>query len=261
MIGIITGSGLYDLDFIEGRSVEKIATRFGEAEVAVGKVAGVDVAAIARHGKGHRLLPNMINYRANAAALKELGTIAIYATSAVGVLDVEIPLCTAILFDDLYFPENRLPNGDLCTAFVSPGEEGRGHYIFALPFSEEMRKAAEEAARELGVRAINGATYGHVNGPRFNSRSEIEQLRIAGVAAISQTCGPEAVLSGELEMAYQPIGFAIDYANGVSEVPTPIEELNANLESSKELLPRLLESAIRKLKVEKVRPSGSVYRF
>lgn len=260
-IGIVTGSGLYDLSFLEDRRVDKVETPFGSADVALGKLGGIEVAAIARHGEGHRLLPNMINHRANMMALKMLGASAVYATSVVGALSLDVPLGAAILFDDLYFPENRLPNGELCTVFASPGEDGRGHYIFDHPFSEEMRKAAAEAARELDIRAVVGGTYGHVNGPRFNSRAEIKQLQSAGVVAVSQTSGPEAVLAGELEMAYQLIGYAVDYANGVSSAPTPIDELNANLEASKSLLPKLIERALTKLDIRNIGPSGIMYRF
>lgn len=260
-IGIITGSGLYDLSFLKDRQIEKVDTPFGSADVALGKLGGIEAAAIARHGEGHRLLPNMINHRANMMALKMLGAYAVYATSVVGALSLDVPLASAILFEDLYFPENRLPNGELCTVFTLPGEAGRGHYIFDRPFSEEMRKAAADAARELGISVVVGGAYGHVNGPRFNSRAEIKQLQSAGVIAVSQTSGPEAVLAGELEMAYQLIGFAVDYANGVSSAPTPIEELNANLEASKLLFPKLIERALRKLDRGSIGPCGTMYRF
>lgn len=260
-LGIITGSGLYRLDALENGAVERVSTAFGDSSVELGKLGGTEVAAIARHGEGHRLLSNMINHRANLLALKELGVRAVIATSVVGVLEPTIPLTSVILFDDLFFPENRLPGGELCSLFSKPGEGNRGHLIFNQPFSAVMRNELLKAAGQLGITAIGKGVYGHVNGPRFNSRSEISYLRGAGVTAISQTCGPEAILAGELEIPYQLMGFTVDYANGVMDAPTPVDELSKNLEISSEVLPELIRAAVRGLDVDSIPPSGFVYRF
>ena len=162
-VGIITGSGIYELPGEpETRVVE---TRFGEAEVAVSEIGPWTVGGISRHRKGHHHLPHTIPHRANLAALKQLGARAALATTVVGVVDPDIPLGRPILFDDLFFPENRLPDGEACTMFPEPGEAGRGHLIQTEPFAPRLRQRTELAAGGLGIETTVGGVYGHVNGP------------------------------------------------------------------------------------------------
>ncbi len=261
MIGVITGSGLYELKELELQEEKTIATPFGDAKVALGSIDGNNVAFIARHGRNHELLPNTINHRANIFALKEAGARAVIATSVMGVVDNLLGLGRVILFDDLYFPENRLPNGETCTMFAAPGDPERAHYIFSSPFSSYIRGVAARAATDLNINHLNGGTYGHVNGPRFNSKAEIRSLQSAGVTAISQTSGPEAVLSGELEIPYQLIGFGIDYANSVSPEPTPIEVLDSNLSLAATVLPALIKYMIQSMDPDEIGFDGILYKF
>src|SRR4029078_6052964 len=109
---------------------------------------------------------------------------------------------------------------------TQPGAPGRGHWIFDLPFAEPLRQALLAAAREIGPRVRDGGCYGHVDGPRFNTRTEIRSLMQTGVTAVSQTAGPETVLAGEAKITYPLLREAADYANGVKpEDPTPVAEL------------------------------------
>jgi len=134
-VGIITGSGFYDFpELKEGKTIKK-ETEFGVAELHEAGYENNSVYFIARHGEGHKKLPNMINHRANILAMKELGVELIIATSVMGVLKSDIPLAWLMLFDDLYFPDNRLPDGEICSIFTEPGAGGNGHYIFGTPFS------------------------------------------------------------------------------------------------------------------------------
>lgn len=256
-IGVITGSGTYEMPVdSEPRTVE---TRFGEAEVAIFEHGGWTVGAIARHGKGHRHLPHTIEHRANLAALEELGARVILATTSVGAVDGTPG--KAIIFDDLYFPENRLPNGEPCTVFTEPGEAGRGHLIAAEPFSPKLRGKLGLAAESLGIEAEIHGTYAHTNGPRFETASEIRALKNLGVSATSQTCGPEAILAGELEIPYALAGFPVNYATGLTE-PEPKEELDRLLALSAETLPRLLMKTIETLEEGDLSfEHGYVYRF
>src|SRR5919202_100488 len=212
-IGIITGSGIYELPLVEQES-RVVESRFGEAEVAVLRIGPWTVGSISRHGRGHHHLPHTIPYRANLVALKQLGARAVLATTSVGAVDPGIPLERPILFDDLFFPENRLPNGEPCTVFTEPGKAERGHLIRSEPFSPGLRRKMKLAARDLGIDVVVGGVYAHTNGPRFETRAEIKVLRAAGVAAVSQTCGPEAVLAGELGLPYGLVGFPVNYATG-----------------------------------------------
>ena len=146
------------------------------------------------------------------------------AVTVCGSLDPELELGSLIVFDDLHFLANRLGDGALCTLYDEPGMKGRGHWIFERPFSDGLRAALLAGAREAARPVRDGGCYGHVDGPRFNTRTEIRMLQACGVTAVSQTAGPETVLCGEAELPYALIGYATDYANGVATEPTPVQE-------------------------------------
>ena len=118
-----------------------------------------------------------------------------------------------------------------------------------------------DACGDAGVPARDGGCYGHVDGPRFNTRAEIRSLALAGVSAVSQTAGPETVLCGEAELPYALLGYATDYANGVQEEPTPVAELLRLIEASKDVFARVLEAAVPRLAGRTPTSPGTVYRF
>src|SRR4051812_12817768 len=224
-IGIITGSGTYALPDLDAGAPREVATPFGSALVTEGRLSGVEVVHVARHGEGHLRLSSQVAHRANIAALRASGAGAILAATVCGALDPGLELGSLVVFDDLHFPSNRLPDGSLCTFHVEPGAPGRGHWIFDRPFAEPLRAVLLDAARETGGAVRDGGTYGHVDGPRFNTRSEIAALAAAGVTAVSQTAGPETVLAGEAGIPFALVGYATDYANGVRpDDPTPVAE-------------------------------------
>ncbi len=261
-IGILTGSGSYALPGIEADApAEPVDTRYGPAPVTAGRFAGVDVLHVSRHRPGHELLSSGVTHQANIAALKERGADAILAVTVCGALDPELELGTLVVFDDLHFPVNRLPDGSICTLYTEPGETGRGHWIYDRPFSEPLRAALLAGAREAGHGVRDGGCYGHVDGPRFNTRTEIRQLQAAGVTAVSQTAGPETVLSGEAEIPYALLGYATDYANGVSEEPTPVEELIRLIGASGATFASALSAAVPKVGPDAPAPVGTHFRF
>jgi purine nucleoside phosphorylase len=244
-IGIITGSGTYALPELEAAAPAPVPTPFGEALVSDGRFAGVDVLHVARHGEGHQRLSSAVTHQANVWALRERGAEAILAVTVCGALDPGIALGTLIVFDDLHFLANRLPDGSLCTLHTEPGAPGRGHWVFDRPFSEPLRRALLAAATEAGFAVRDGGCYGHVDGPRFNTRMEIRMLMQAGVTAVSQTAGPETVLAGEANVPYALLGYATDYANGVKpDEPTPVEELIRLVGASTETFARTLAAAV-----------------
>ncbi len=253
-LAIISGSDFYDFPGLENPEEKEIETPFGGTPVWVGHVGHRQIAFIARHGSRHGLLPNMINYRANLLALKKLDVRAIVSTTICGVLDASLPLAKPVVFTDLYFPDNRLPNGEICSIFNEKGAPDRGHFIFDRPFSNELRQQLIDASQV----PIRDAVYAHVNGPRFNSKPEIQAFQ-SHASFISQTAGPEVVLAGELEMPIALLGFGVDYANGVSDVPTPIEVLRSNLINSKGVFLSILEKLIKDFK--EPRYTGIIYRF
>jgi 5'-methylthioadenosine phosphorylase len=244
-IGIITGSGTYSLPELEAGAPDRVATPFGEALVSEGRFGQADILHVARHGEGHRRLSSAVTHQANIWALRERGAQAVLAVTVCGSLDPELELGTLLVFDDLHFLANRLPDGSLCTLHTEPGTPGRGHWIFDRPFSEPLRRALLEAAREAGCAVRDGGFYGHVDGPRFNTQTEIRMLMNAGVTAVSQTAGPETVLAGEAKLPYALLGYATDYANGVKpEAPTPVEELIRLVEASTGTFARTLAAAV-----------------
>ncbi len=259
-VGVITGSGIYALPGVA--EPRRVKTRFGEAELSVIEVGPWRVGGVSRHGEGHRHLPHTVPHRANLAALKDLGAQAVLATTAVGAVDPAVCLGSPVIFDDLFFPENRLPGGEPCTMFTEPGDGERGHLIMSEPFASRLRRKVELAARALGLKPTIGGVYGHTNGPRFETRAEISWLRAFGVTAVSQTAGPEAVLAGELELPYALVGFPVNYAAGIAEASQePREELERLLALSAEQLLRIVLRTVETLQREDLAfDHGYVYR-
>jgi purine nucleoside phosphorylase len=260
-IGVITGSGTYALPGFEGSGPEPVATPWGEALVSRGMSGGVGVAHVSRHGAGHARLSNHVAHRANLAALRQLGVAGVLAFTVCGAVDPAVELGSLICFDDLHFPANRLPDGSLCTFFAEPGDPARGHWIYEDPYTPGLRAALLGAAARSGLPMRDGGCYGHVDGPRFNTRAEIRGLALAGVTAVSQTAGPETVLAGEAELPFALVGYATDYANGVQAEPTPVERLLELIAASTESFSRLLAAALPAIDAAALAPTGVVYRF
>jgi 5'-methylthioadenosine phosphorylase len=262
-IAIITGSGTHALPGYERAEAVVLETPFGTAAVSRGSYAGVDALHLSRHGVGHARLSNQVTHRANIWALKQLGADLVIGCTACGAVDPTLRLGSLVVFDDLHFISNRLPDGSLCTFFTTPGDPLRGHWILhGGPFSDGVRGALLTAASETGHAARDGGTYGHVDGPRFNTPTEIAQLAGCGVTAVSQTGGPEAVLCGELELPFALIGFVTDYANEVSPGdPTPVGQLIELMGSSAGIFAEVLGGALPRLANDRPAPAGTMYRF
>jgi 5'-methylthioadenosine phosphorylase len=260
-IGIITGSGTYALPDFDGATPREVPTAFGPATVTEGRFAGLDVLHVSRHLPGHPRLSHQVTHQANIAALRDLGADAIVAVTVCGAVDRSVPLGSLIVFDDLHFLVNRLPDGSICTLHTEPGRPGRGHWVFDDPFSPGVRGALLAGAREAGLAVRDGGCYGHVDGPRFNTKAEIRSLAAVGVTAVSQTAGPETVLCGEAEIPFGLIGYATDYANGVMDEPTPVETLVGLVDESSGAFAQVLTTALPKLAAADLTPVGSHFRF
>jgi purine nucleoside phosphorylase len=260
-LGIITGSGTYSLPGFEGTGPEPVATMWGDGFVSRGTFAGAQVLHVARHEEGHLRLSNHVTHQANLAALKQLGADAVMAVNVCGAVDPGVELGTLVCFDDLHFLSNRLPDGSLCTFHNQPGHHDRGHWIYEDPYSPELRRALLAGAQEAGVTMRDGGCYGHVDGPRFNTKAEIRGLAQAGVTAVSQTAGPETVLAGELELPYALLGYVTDYANGVVDEATPVETLLEMMGRSTAVLASVLAATLPRIEASALAPTGVVYRF
>jgi purine nucleoside phosphorylase len=260
-IGIITGSGTYALPGFEGEGPRAVETPYGPTAISRGTFAGVDVLHVSRHGEGHVRLSNHVTHRANVWALREAGASGVIAVTVCGAVDPDVELGSLICFDDLHFLTNRLASGEICTFFSEAGDPARGHWIYEGPYSPSLREALIEGAREAGVTVRDGGCYGHVDGPRFNTRAEIRSLALAGVTAVSQTAGPETVLSGEAELPYALLGYATDYANGVQPKATPVETLLELIARSTQTFATVLRAAVARVDEGALAPAGVVYRF
>ena len=183
--------------------------------------------------------------------------------TACGAVDPTLELGALVVFDDLHFSSNRLADGTLCTFFVEPGDPRRGHWILhGGPFSDGIRAALVAAATEAGHAVWDGGTYGHVDGPRFNTPTEIAQLAACGVTAVSQTAGPETVLCGELELPFGLIGFVTDFANEVKPgEPTPVAKLIELMGTSTDVFADVLRGAVKRLGQAGAQAAGTVYHF
>ena len=255
-VGIVTGSGTYSILDAEP---EDVVTEWGTARVAHGKLGGVDVVHLSRHGTGHARLSNQVDHRANVAALQQSGCDAVIAVTVCGAVDPGVALGSLICFDDLHFLANRLADGSICTFFDRPGDDRRGHWIYDDPFSPALREALLAGGSEAGHEVRDGGCYGHVDGPRFNTKAEIRGLAACGVTAVSQTAGPETVLCGEAELPYALLGYATDYANGVAEEATPVETLLEMVAASTEAFASVLAATLPR--IGEVVPAGVFHRF
>src|SRR5205809_5070088 len=236
-IGIIGGSGLYQMEELRDTAEHKMDTPFGPpSDVLVGgKLAERQVYFLPRHGRGHRILPHEINYRANIYALRSLNVRWIISVAAVGSLQEKYAPRDVVLPSQFY---DRTSQRVAHTFF---GEGIAAHIGFAEPISTNLRNLVAESARSLGVRVHNGGTYVNMDGPAFSTRAESELNRRNGFDVIAMTNLPEAKLSREAEIAYVTMAMITDYdCWKIEEEPVSAEvvlsHLVANAETAKKVI-------------------------
>ena len=206
MIGVLGGSGVYELDGLEGARWERVASPFGEPSDAIlrGRLGGAEYAFLPRHGRGHRIPPSEIDYRANIDALKRVGVTDLVSVSACGSLREELAPGTFVLVDqfvDRTFARAKSFFGTGCVAHVS----------MADPICPRLHDALESAGRAAGIRLHRGGIYLAMEGPQFSSRAESELYRSWGCDVIGMTNMPEAKLAREAEICYASVAMVTDY--------------------------------------------------
>jgi 5'-methylthioadenosine phosphorylase len=205
-VGIIGGSGLYDMAELTDRQEKTVTTPFGEPSgpYVIGTLRGKRVAFLSRHGVGHRLMPSELNYRANIFGFKMLGVERILSASAVGSLKEEYrPL--DILVPDQFFDRTK---GRISTFF------GRGivaHIAFAHPLCPDLSAVAANAAQQVGATVHRGGTYVNMEGPQFSTLAESRLYRSWGMDVIGMTNLQEAKLAREAEICYATLALITDY--------------------------------------------------
>ena len=236
-IGIIGGSGLYQMDEVQDVTEHKINTPFGSPSDTLvgGTLSGRQVYFLPRHGRGHRILPHEINHRANIYALRSLNVRWIISVAAVGSLQEKYAPRDVVLPSQFY---DRTSNRAAHTFF---GEGIAAHIAFAEPISANLRNLLAESARSLGVTVHNGGTYVNMDGPAFSTRAESEFNRRNGFDVIAMTNLPEAKLAREAEIAFATMAMITDYdCWKVEEEPvsaqTVLSHLIVNAETAKKVI-------------------------
>jgi 5'-methylthioadenosine phosphorylase len=206
VVGVIGGSGLYEIEALKGVQEVKLSTPFGEPSDAyiTGELDGVRMVFLPRHGRGHKKSPTEINFRANLWGLKKLGVTRIVSISAVGSMREDIAPGDFVVIDQ-FFDRTR---HRVDTFF---GDGVVAHVMFADPVCPEMRPALVQAARDVGVKVHDGGTYVNMEGPQFSTRAESRVYRQWGVDVIGMTNLQEARLAREAEMCYATVAMATDY--------------------------------------------------
>jgi 5'-methylthioadenosine phosphorylase len=236
VIGLIGGSGLYDIDGLEGREWRRVPTPWGEPsdELLFGRLEGVRCVFLPRHGRGHPAPPSALNYRANIDALKRSGVTEIVSLSAVGSLREDLPPGHFVVVDqfiDRTFAREKSFFGTGCVAHVS----------VAHPVCPRLGDALEGTAHELGLPVSRGGTYLVMEGPQFSTRAESELYRQWGCSVIGMTNMPEAKLAREAELCYATVAMVTDFDcwhpdHGHVTVDQVVKVLLANADRARSLV-------------------------
>jgi 5'-methylthioadenosine phosphorylase len=246
-IGIIGGSGLYQMEGVENPTEQQVETPFGDPSDTIigGQMHGRQVYFLPRHGRGHRLLPHELNHRANIYALRSLNVRWIVCVTAVGSLQEKyVPR-------DVLLPSQFVDRTSQRADHTFFGEGIAAHIGFADPISTGLRQILAESARALGVQVHNGGTYVNMDGPAFSTRAESELNRRNGFDVIGMTNVPEAKLAREAEIALATVAMITDYdCWKVEEEPVSAQTVFEHLISNAETAKKILREAIPRIPTE-----------
>ncbi len=239
-IGVIGGSGLYQMEDMRVVEERRIETPFGDPSdpYVVGELAGRRVAFLPRHGRGHRLLPSELNYRANIFGFKVLGVEWIVSVSAVGSLKIEYEPTDILVPDQFYDRTRHRPDTFFGNGLVA-------HVSLADPVCPRLSKLLVEGARAAGAKIHEGGTYLCMEGPQFSTRAESEEYRSRGFDVIGMTNLQEAKLAREAEMSYATLAMVTDYdcwhesEEAVSGVAV-MQVVQQNVKTAQEALRRIV---------------------
>lgn len=236
-IGVIGGSGLYNIDGFDGQHWVSVETPFGPPsdELLMGRLGGREVVFLPRHARGHRLTPSELNHRANIWAMRHLGVRWILSVGAVGSLREDYKPCDIVMVDQFFDRTKR--NAD--HSFFGNGIVA--HIGFAHPICEGLRALALESARDVGARVHDGGVYVNMEGPAFSTRAESEFHRRMGFDVVGMTNLGEAKLAREAEISYASLAMITDYDcwhedEASVSVELVIENLHRNAETAKRIV-------------------------
>jgi 5'-methylthioadenosine phosphorylase len=253
-IGIIGGSGLYQMEGVENPTEQRITTPFGDPSDAVigGQIHGRQVYFLPRHGRGHRLLPHELNHRANIYALRCLNVRWIICVTAVGSLQEQYAPRDIVLPSQFYDRTSQRADHTFFGAGIA------AHIGFADPVSTSLRNILAESAQGLGVSVHNGGTYVNMDGPAFSTRAESELNRRNGFDVIGMTNVAEAKLAREAEIALATLAMITDYdCWKVEEEPVSAQTIFGHLVANAEMAKKVLAAAIPRIPTEPNWPEHS----
>lgn len=239
-LAIIGGTGVYAFPGLERPERHELATRWGapSSSIVTGEINGRTVAFLARHGEDHALAPHRINYRANIAALHEMGARRVIGVNAVGgIRDDMAPRVLAIPHQLIDYTSGR------AASFCDADGEAVLHIEFGDPYSPALRRDLLAAATVAGVEVVDGGCYGATQGPRLETRAEIERMRRDGCDLVGMTGMPEAALARELDMEYACIAVVANWAAGCGpdpEAPIGLAEIHAHLAAASGRIPLIV---------------------
>lgn len=241
-VGVIGGSGLYDIEGLTSTRSIRVRTPFGAPSdaITVGTLEGIRVAFLSRHGRGHLLNPSGINYRANIFALKSLGVSHIISVSAVGSMKESIQPGDVVLPDQFIDLTKRRASTFFDNGIVA-------HVAFGDPVCAELRQALLASAKRVGATVHPGGTYVCMEGPQFSTKAESRLYRQWGVDVIGMTNMPEAKLAREAEIGYATVALVTDYdcwheTEEAVTVEAVLATLHRNVALAKQILRAVMPS-------------------
>lgn len=241
-VGLIIGTGVDARSFVPDPDWTPVHTPWGDAEILRAEVAGGEVVMVRRHGAGHSIPPHRVNYRANIAALKQVGVTHVLATSAVGSLNKDMRPGHFCLLSDFI---------DLTCArpfTFYEGDDGRVvHTDMSRPYCEGLRLVLLDAARAGGLRIHEKACYACVEGPRYETPAEVRALGILGADVVGMTNATEAILCREAGLCFGTLALVTNWGAGLSPERLDHEQVTQEVLENKEKLVSTLRDTIRRL--------------
>ena len=241
-IGLIAGTGFYDLPALKDGESRELDTLYGKAQIRSGEWNGARLIFLTRHGVGHSIPPHLINYRANIKAMSDLGVEQIIAINVVGGIDPKLAPGDLCLIDDFIdFTSGRQHT------FSDGSKPGVQHVDLTRPYDAKIQSALRQSAKDSGILLHENGVYAGFNGPRFETPSEIRLAALAGATVVGMTGCPEVSLARELGIAYASIALIVNPAAGLSEDEITMDEINKALDLGKSKALTVIEGALKVL--------------
>ena len=239
-LGIIAGTGFYELAALDSPRTREVATPYGPAQVTTGHWHGRPVVFLTRHGSGHSVPPHLVNYRATIAALRDLGCVDVVAVNVVGGIDRALAPGALVCLDDFI----AFTTGRVSTFVDGSGPRGVVHTDMLTPYRPVLRARLLAAAGAAGVPVRDGGVYACFDGPRFETRAEIRMAAAAGAHVVGMTGVPEVVLALEAGLRYAALALVVNPAAGLSPEPITMAQISAALDAGRADVLSILDALV-----------------